>query len=175
MNKPDTSPAPADPCSTDPSSTDPSPALPAPGEGKRGPDGHLGYLLRQAAHAHRLRSETVLADLSLTAAQFSVLVMVEAYPGRSGADLARLALLTPQTMSVIVANLLTAGLIARSRHAAHGRIQPLSLTAAGAARLAEAKERVYGLDAGLTAGLSPADEAIVRRWLAALARPTAGL
>ncbi|MGL6602901.1 hypothetical protein ACSZN2_15115 [Aeromonas hydrophila] len=41
--------------------------LPAPGEGKRGEAGHLGYLLRQAAAAQRLRMERALADLPITA------------------------------------------------------------------------------------------------------------
>ena len=44
----------------------------------------------------------------MTLPQFSVLTMLAAYPGASGAALARLellTLLTPQTMSVIVANL----------------------------------------------------------------------
>ena len=37
-------------------------ALPEAGEGKRGMEGHLGYLLRQAAQAHRNRVERALAD-----------------------------------------------------------------------------------------------------------------
>ena len=69
--------------------------LPAPGEGKRGEAGHLGYLLRQAA-AQRLRMERALADLPITAPQFALLTMLDAYPGSSNAELARLTLLTPR-------------------------------------------------------------------------------
>lgn len=147
----------------------PDAVLPAPGEGKRGTDGHLGYLLRQAAHVHRQRVEAVLGDLDLTSAQFSALVMLEAYPAASGADLARLALLTPQTMSTIIANLLKAGLVARRPHAVHGRIQQIALTPEGEARVSAAKARVYGLETGLLAGLSTEEETIIRRWLASLA------
>ncbi|MDQ0347392.1 MarR family winged helix-turn-helix transcriptional regulator [Ancylobacter vacuolatus] len=147
----------------------PDAVLPAPGEGKRGADGHLGYLLRQAAHVHRQRVEAVLGDLDLTSAQFSALVMLEAYPAASGADLARLALLTPQTMSTIIANLLKAGLVARRAHAVHGRIQQIDLTQDGQARLTVAKARVYGLESGLLAGLSADEETIIRRWLAGVA------
>src|SRR5580704_12010022 len=68
--------------------------LPKPGEGKRGEQGYLGYLLRQAAGAHRLRMERALADLDVTPPQFMVLTMLAAYPGHSNADLARVALLT---------------------------------------------------------------------------------
>ena len=93
--------------------------LPKAGEGKRGDNGYLGYLLRQAANTYRYRVESALSDLPLTQPQFSALVMLEAYPDHSSADLARMAFLTPQTMSVIVSNLSKSGLITRSPHAVH--------------------------------------------------------
>ena len=55
--------------------------VPAPGEGKRGEDGYLGYLLRQAHAAVRLTMERTLADLGVTSPQFAVLTMLKAYPG----------------------------------------------------------------------------------------------
>ncbi len=146
---------------------DPSP--PGPGEGKRGEDGYLGYLLRQAANAFRNRMDQALSDLDLTSPQFSVLTMLAAYPGRSSADLARLALLTPQTMSVIVANLLKARLVGRRPHEIHGRIQQLELTELGRATLTAAKGRVYALEEELLGGLTPDEEASTRRWLVRIA------
>ena len=143
--------------------------IPEPGEGKRGEDGYLGYLLRQAAAAHRHRMDKALADLGITPPQFAVLTMLRAYPGHSNADLARLALLTPQTVSVIVANLERAGLIGRRRHEAHGRIQHLELTEPGAALLDQATERARVLDRDLAADLGPQEELAVRRWLAVAA------
>lgn len=143
--------------------------LPGAGEGKRGADGHLGYLLRQAAHAHRQRAEQGLSELCLTLPQFSVLTMLAAYPGHSGADLARLALVTPQTMSVIVTNLLKAGLIVRQPHRTHGRIQTIALTAAGEARLGAAKKRVYALEAEMLDDLAPEARTVIRSWLARVA------
>jgi hypothetical protein len=68
---------------------------PPPGRGKRGEKGYLAYLLRQAQAATRLTLERALADLGVTPPQFAVLTMLKAYPGLSGADLARVALLTP--------------------------------------------------------------------------------
>ena len=78
---------------------------PPPGQGKRGEKGYLAYLLRQAQAATRLTLERALADLGVTPPQFAVLTMLKAYPGLSGADLARVALLTPQTVGVIIRNL----------------------------------------------------------------------
>ncbi|KNY21442.1 MarR family transcriptional regulator [Methylobacterium sp. ARG-1] len=147
--------------------------LPEAGEGKRGMEGHLGYLLRQAAQTHRNRVERALDDLGLTLPQFSVLTMLAAYPGHSNADLARLALLTPQTMSVIVANLLKAELIARVPHQIHGRIQKIALTDAAQSLLDAAKRRVYALEADMLGDLTGAEQAIIRQWLVRIARPDA--
>ena len=144
--------------------------LPRAGEGKRGLDEHLGYLLRQAAHAHRQRVEQRLSGICLTLPQFSVLTILAAYPGHSSADLARLALVTPQTMSVIVANLLKAGLVVRERHRVHGRIQTLTLTAAGEAMLEAAKRHVYALEAEMLNDLTPTQQTEIRQWLTRIAR-----
>lgn len=143
--------------------------IPAPGEGKRGPEGYLGYLLRQGAAAVRLRLERELAELDVTSAQFMVLTMLKAYPGISNADLARLSLLTPQTVHATVANLERAGTIARRDHAVHGRIRQIALTEAGEALLARCKAPSSAREAQLRAGLSPAEERIIRSWLASLA------
>jgi len=143
--------------------------LPRPGEGKRGEEGYVGYLLRQAAGAYRNRCERDLKDLGITTAQFTVMTMIAAYPGHSGADLARIALLTPQTVSVIIANLEKSGLVSRSPHAVHGRIQQLDLTDAGRDRLAAARKKIHALDGALRHSLSKEDEQVVRRWLVAVA------
>ena len=146
--------------------------IPAIGEGKRGVDGHIGYLLRQAHSAHRIRMEGALAATStgMTLPQFSVLTMLAAYPGASGAALARLSLLTPQTMSVIVANLAKATLVVRSAHPGHGRIQSIDLTLEGRRVLARCKRAVAGVEATLLAGLADSEAAVVRRWLVNVAR-----
>ena len=141
-------------------------SIPGPGEGKRGEAGYLGYLLRQASAAHRLRMQRALADVDVTAPQFLVLTMLSAYPGASNADVARLTFLTPQTVNVIVKNLEKAGAIRRTPHAVHGRILEIALTDDGKRLLAESRARAHALEGELTDGLSAKDEAVVRRWLA---------
>lgn len=143
--------------------------LPAVGAGKRGADGHLGYLLRQASVAFRAHMERDLAAFGVTQAQFAVLTMIAAYPGISNADLARLSLLTPQTVSVTVANLKRGGLLASSAHAVHGRIRHLALTKAGEMQLARCRKRVDALEKALAGGLSVAEDRAVRAWLARVA------
>ncbi|MFZ6655358.1 MarR family winged helix-turn-helix transcriptional regulator [Undibacterium sp. TJN19] len=144
--------------------------VPAVGEGKRGEQGYTGYLLGQAYAAHRIRMEKALVDKGITLPQFSVLTMLAAYPGASGADLARLALLTPQTMSVIVSNLERDGMVTRQPHPVHGRIQLIDITAEGRALLAQCKHLVQPIGQSLTAGLGAEEEKIVRRWLVEIAQ-----
>lgn len=142
-----------------------SPPIPPLGQGKRGEKGHLAYLLRQASVALRAHFERALADDGVTQAQFAVLTMISAYPGLSNADLARLSLLTPQTLSVTVTNLKRDGLVASHPHAVHGRIRTLDLTNAGAARLARCRTQVRGIEKALAADMTAAEERIVRKWL----------
>jgi DNA-binding MarR family transcriptional regulator len=147
---------------------------PPPGVGKRGEAGHLGYLLRQAQAAARLTLERALSELNVTPPQFAVLTMLKAYPGLSGADLARVALLTPQTVGQIIRNLERAGAIRKTAHPVHGRVLQWSLTRRGTTLLARCRRHVMALERRLAAGLSPRTEVTVRRWLAAVAAEMAG-
>lgn len=149
------------------------PALPRIGEGKRGPEGHVGYLLRQAAAGLRAEMEAALADLALTPPQYVVLTMIDAHPGLSGADVARLAHLTPQTVSLIVGNLERSGAIGRSPHPVHGRVVRLHPTDVGRSLRARARERVEVVERRLVAGLTVEEEAVVRRWLIDVGRRAA--
>ena len=145
------------------------PAIPRPGEAKRGPQGHLGYLLRQAHASFRGAMDRALGELGLTTPQFTVLTMIVAYPGLSGADLARLAFLTPQTINVIVSNLERDGAIEKTAHATHGRILRLHATARGQALLRRCRAQVETIEADLSAALGRDGDRALRRWLSAVA------
>lgn len=138
---------------------------PPPGQGRRGERGYLAYLLRQAHAATRLTMERALADVGVTPPQFMVLTMLRAYPGLSGAELARVAWLTPQTVGVIMGNLERDGAIRKTAHPVHGRVLQWSLTRRGDALLAKCRRHVQALERRLMAGLSATAQATVRRWL----------
>lgn len=129
----------------------------------------MAYLLRQAHAAVRLTIERALEDLQVTRPHFLVMTMINAYPGVSSADVARLPMLTPQTISLIVANLERAGRITRSVSPTHGRVQRMELTEEGRELLGRCRERVQPIEPRLTAGISPEQEAGIRRWLVDLA------
>ena len=142
---------------------------PPPGQGKRGEKGYLAYLLRQAQAAARLTLERALADLGVTPPQFVVLTMLKAYPGLSGADLARVALLTPQTVGVIIRNLERDGAIRKTPHPVHGRVLQWTLTRRGLTLLDKCRRHVKALERRLAAGLSATAQVTVRRWLSKIA------
>jgi DNA-binding MarR family transcriptional regulator len=137
--------------------------------GKHGEQGYLAYLLRQAQAAARLRMERALADLGVTPPQFIVLTMLKAYPGLSGADVARVALLTPQTVGVIIANLERDGAIRKTPHPIHGRVLQWTMTRRGATLLGKCRRRALALERRLTAGLGAKSQIAVRRWLSKIA------
>jgi DNA-binding MarR family transcriptional regulator len=142
---------------------------PPPGEGKRGERGYLAYLLRQAQAATRLAMERALAELGVTPPQFIVLTMLKAYPGLSGADVARVALLTPQTVGVIIRNLERDGAIRKTPHPVHGRVLQWTMTRRGERLLEKCRRHARALERRLTAGLGAKTQTIVRRWLSKIA------
>jgi DNA-binding MarR family transcriptional regulator len=144
-------------------------ALPSAGEGKRGAEGHIAYLLRQADGAVRAALDTALAAEKLTTPQFLILNLLDAYPGASGAELARISQLTPQTVNLIVRTLEREELIGRSEHETHGRVLRIELTQSGKKRLQRCKLLADGVERRLLALLDPDSERTVRHWLAAAA------
>src|SRR5258707_12187681 len=136
--------------------------VPPPGQGKRGEQGFLAYLLRQAQAASRLTLERALAELAVTPPQFVVLTMLKAYPGLSGADLARVPLLTPQTVGIIIRNLERDGAIRKRPHPVHGRILQWTLTRRGTTLLEKCRRHARAVDRRLAAGLNARAELTVR-------------
>ncbi len=95
--------------------------------------------------------------------------MLKAYPGLSGADLARVALLTPQTVGVIIRNLERDGAIRKTPHPVHGRLLQWTLTRRGVSLLDKCRRHAMALERRLMAGLSATGQATVRRWLSKIA------
>lgn len=113
--------------------------------------------LRKAQYYLRVEFDDALRDIDLTSPQYFALAALSAQPGLSGAALARRCLVTPQTMTGIVANLATAGLIARAPDPEHGRIIQTRLTAEGAALLAQARILIERIETGIVRDLDRAE------------------
>jgi DNA-binding MarR family transcriptional regulator len=106
-----------------------------------------------------------LAQAHLTTPQFLVLNLLDAYPGASGAELARTAQLTPQTMNLIVRKLERDRLVERIEHETHGRVLRLKLTGKGTERLRLAKTLSGKIERRILALVDSTTERKLRRWL----------
>jgi DNA-binding MarR family transcriptional regulator len=80
----------------------------------------------------------------------------------SGADLARRAFVTPQTMNRILVNLDKAGLIERAPHAKSGRVLDTRLSPAGRRLLDNCRERVDAVENTMLSGLTAAEREQLR-------------
>ena len=146
------------------------PKIPQVGEAKRGPDGYLTYLLRQANASVRLALDRALASESVTFPQHSALTMIRAYAAISAADLARLTMLTPQTVNGIVRALEVRGSIYKEPDVTHGRILRLWLTEEGRALNTRCRALTAPIEATIDALLPAEAEGAVRQWLVKVAK-----
>ncbi len=132
----------------------------------------LGYELRLAEHAWHKNLEGPMRELGLTVPQYSTLRALEHAPGASSAELARAALVTPQTMSAIVRKLEHAGLIERAVRTHNLRVLNARITPAGKALMVRARRLVGRLEATAVADLAEPEH---RQLLDLLVRCTAAL
>jgi DNA-binding MarR family transcriptional regulator len=117
----------------------------------------IGYLLKTAQQSLRTALDAALRDLGVTTPQYAVLGLLEGQPGLSGAELARRAFVTPQTMNRIVANLEAAGFVERAPHPELGRVLQARLSEPGRAVLAQCRQRVDQVETRMVAELTPSE------------------
>jgi DNA-binding MarR family transcriptional regulator len=120
----------------------------------------IGFALKQAQQALRTRLDSGLREIGLTTPQHAVLAFLEVEAGASNAALARRAFVTPQTMQAILVALERAGLIARTPHPEHGRVQMTELTARGRGALEAASGIVADAEERLRNASAPDPQAV---------------
>ncbi len=146
------------------------PHLPAVGEAKRGPEGYLTYLLRQANASVRLAVDRALARENMTYPQQSALTMIRAYEAISAADLARLTMLTPQTINGIVRALEMRGAIRKEPDRVNGRILRLIVTDEGRVLNKRCRALAAPIEAALKSKMNASAEGAIRQWLVDVAK-----
>ena len=125
----------------------------------------LGYLVKRLEQTLRNKMDKDLGVLGLTTPQYAALSVLELEPGLSNADVARRCFVTPQTMHQILLGLERAGLVERSAHPEHGRVQQTHLTARGKSLLNQAHDLVTTLETQMTSPLSETEYNRVARAL----------
>ena len=116
------------------------------------PDLPLWELI-QTSHVVARRFTEVFAEAGLTPTQFGVLAALADEPDLSQADLARIVLVRPQSMTHLITSLLKRGLVHRQGPGGRGRRASVQLTAAGRQALQATLPGVYALNAPATIGL----------------------
>ncbi|MBB4636494.1 DNA-binding MarR family transcriptional regulator [Longimicrobium terrae] len=129
----------------------------------------IGFALKLAQQALRTHMDAALQQIGLTTPQYAVLTFLEVEPGASNAALARRAFVTPQTMQAILVALERAGLVSRTPHPEHGRVQQTELTASGRDALKAASGIVADVEARLRDASAPLDPRDVAAMLFRLA------
>ncbi|MDH6579231.1 MarR family transcriptional regulator [Kitasatospora sp. MAP5-34] len=125
--------------------TDPAELLAGP----RGAQLRLGLAIKQAEQAMMAAKTDALRELELTVPQYAVLLQLTERSGMSGAQLARGAAVTPQTMAGVLANLEAKGLVEREPSEVHGKVLVTRLSEAGRTLVAAADARAVGIESVL--------------------------
>ena len=134
----------------------------------------LGFLLKSLQHTLRQRFDETLRKqgVELSFAQFSALFNLHCDPGVAGAQLARRAMVSAQTMNSALRALELDGYIERRPHPSSRRADSWSLTDAGLEELERARKVGSAIFAQMLGGFVPneiaAFEDYLRRCITAL-------
>lgn len=113
-----------------------------------------GYRVKQVQQLLRHAGDDALRPVGLSMSQYSVLSVLAEDPGLSSAELARRCFVTRQSLGDVLAPLRGAELVEVGPTAATGRTRPVTLTAAGRARLAEADSAMAAVEERMVSGMS---------------------
>ena len=114
----------------------------------------LGYQLAKLERAFVGNLDKGLAQYGLTSSRFGVLLFLSSEPGLTSAELARRAIVTPQTMIRIVAALEKLRFVERRPDSQDARILSVRMTPLGRSRLKAANEWVEHVEEALVRGES---------------------
>lgn len=131
-------------------------------------DAPLGYLLHRILAALRPAVTAELRPLGLTLPGFVCLRSLSASPGRSSADLARDASISPQSMNYVLLTLQEMGAVERPATVPSGRARPARLTNEGKALLKRAEAAVRRADDAVLSNLEADEQRELKRLLNAV-------
>ncbi len=136
---------------------------PTPGEELAGD--RLGHVIKRAEQAMIARKTAVLRDFDLTVPQYATMLLLAAGDGMSAAQLARESMVTPQTMSTVLANLEAKALIEREPSHLHQKLVVNRATRAGRALVKRADTAVLKVEARMASVFTDAERERLREML----------
>jgi DNA-binding MarR family transcriptional regulator len=125
----------------------------------------LLYLVGRIDRVVRRAISHTLKAHGLSVNQYTTLSVLSRRSGLSNAQLARRALVSPQSMNEVLLTLEQRRLVRRRAHPDHGRILQAHLTARGRALLARCDAEVQAVEARMVSDLTDEDRLALRRGL----------
>jgi DNA-binding MarR family transcriptional regulator len=135
-------------------------------------DQSLGFLVRRLMARLRPEAATALRPLGLGLPEFVCMRILETYPGRTSADLARHTHVTAQAMNQVLQGLQDMGVVSRPATAPSGRALPAQLTRKGRALLKRAEAVVEAAEDKILAHLSSAERRQLKQLLYRAGNPS---
>ena len=125
----------------------------------------LLYLVGRMDRVVRRHINEAIKDRGLSVNQYTTLSVLDRRSGLSNAQLARRALVSPQSMNEVLLTLERRGLVRRRAHPEQGRILQTRLTAKGRRLLAACDAEVQEVEERMVGDLSPGEQAALRHGL----------
>ncbi len=122
----------------------------------------LSYVIGRLDRVLRRRLGAAVEPAGLTLSAYTALSVLRAQDGLSNAQLARRSLITPQSMSEVLAGLIEKGYVRRRVEPGRGRVIGIELTAPGRRALARCDRAVDGVEREMLAGLDDGEAARLR-------------
>ncbi|MCO5998215.1 MarR family winged helix-turn-helix transcriptional regulator [Actinoallomurus rhizosphaericola] len=116
----------------------------------------VSYLVFRLERRIRARLDEALARHGVTTTEYMALSELRLRDGPSSAELARIAFVTPQAMSLVIRDLEGRGLVRREPHPDGGRVLRTRLTAKGLSTLRRCDRSLDDIEAVMLAGVDDA-------------------
>ncbi|WP_326568613.1 MarR family transcriptional regulator [Amycolatopsis rhabdoformis] len=124
----------------------------------------LGTHLKRAEQALMAEKNRVLKPFGLSVPQYSVLYALSMSP-LSGAQLARVCCVTPQSMTSLLSTMESKKLVERTPSDVHAQVLIARLTRSGHATFRKANEAALAVEARLSAAFGPDEDKTLRELL----------
>ena len=125
----------------------------------------LLYLVGRMDRVVRRHIDDVVKAKGLSVNQYTTLSVLDHRSGLSNAQLARRALVSPQSMNEVLLTLERRGLVQRHAHPDHGRILQSRLTAKGRRLLRACDVGVHEVESLMLSNLSQSEQTVLRHGL----------
>ena len=125
----------------------------------------LGSGIKRVEQVLMAEKARVLREFDLTVPQYATLMALRYVSAQSAAQLARSALVSPQTMATTLGNLKAKELITRDASSLHARVLVCDLTETGRELVAKADRAACAIEDDLRSAFTPAEFDRFREYL----------